>query len=487
MHKKLISTIALGLIIAVSTISANANSKLNDVDGHWANKEIQDFVSKGYLKGYPDGTFRPDNSITRAEFVRIANKYFGFKNKGNENFSDVNSSDWFYNDICIAKEEGYINGYEDGTFKPDKTITREEAAKIIVSIQGKVDVNIDKINNFTDGYMVSDWAKKYVEGAIEAGYIKGDDKGKINPISSVTRAESVSMISRVSPQADILPNQAPVVTADDISIKQGAKFDYSMLNAKATDADGDEVKITYSGTVNASKAGKYPITVTATDSKGATASVEVIVTVKEAPVGNYDPNSGAFKSAVTSQMVALVNQHRAANGVPALNNVGRLNTSANAWSKYMADNGFFDHVSPGGQTANGMYPQYGPISGENIAATQLIVTGDMQQDAHNLANELFGMWKNSSGHNANMLDDLFADFGFGFHAVKTSDGVYSIYATQHFSGDVSGAEAPKDEEKKVEEKVEAPKEEAKEEVKEETPVAPAPQVEMTEAPTAEMN
>ena len=102
MHKKLISTIALGLIIAVSTISANANSKLNDVDGHWANKEIQDFVSKGYLKGYPDGTFRPDNSITRAEFVRIANNYFGFKNKGNENFSDVNSSDWFYNDIMAA-------------------------------------------------------------------------------------------------------------------------------------------------------------------------------------------------------------------------------------------------------------------------------------------------------------------------------------------------------------------------------------------------
>lgn len=465
MHKKLISTIALGLIIGVSTISANANSKLNDVDGHWANKEIQDFVSKGYLKGYPDGTFKPDNSITRAEFVRIANNYFGFKNKGNENFSDVNSSDWFYNDICIAKEEGYIDGYDDGTFKPDKNITREEAAKIIVSIQGKVDVNIDKINNFTDGYMVSDWAKKYVEGAIETGYIKGDDKGKINPISSVTRAESVSMISRVSPQSNILPNQAPVVTADDISIKQGAKFDYSMLNAKATDADGDEVKITYSGTVNTSKPGKYPITVTATDSKGATASVEVIVTVNEIVANSYNPNSSAFKSAVTSQMISLVNQHRAANGKPAATHESRLDGLASAWSKYMADNGFFDHVAPGGGNANSVFPGYGTTSAENIALTQLRTTGDMQQDAVNLANELFAMWKKSSAHNANMLDDYNNIIGFGFHAVDLGEGAYTIYATQEFDYKWSPG-APQDE-KKVEEKQEAPKEEVHEEVKQE--------------------
>lgn len=197
----------------------------------------------------------------------------------------------------------------------------------------------------------------------------------------------------------------------------------------------------------------------------------------------------------------------------------------------MADNGFFDHVAPGGQTANGMYPQYGPISGENIALTQLRTTGDMQQDAVNLANELFNMWKKSSGHNANMIDDLFADFGFGFHAVDLGEGAYTIYATQHFSGDINGAEAPQDE-KKVEEKQEAPKEEVHEEVKQEVnhetqatpeqkpeetvkpaepqakpeveaPVAPtpepekapeqpkeeapAPQAEMTDGPTAEMN
>ncbi|MDU6113842.1 MAG: S-layer homology domain-containing protein [Paeniclostridium sordellii] len=448
MHKKIISTIALGVIIGASTICANANPKLSDVNGHWANKEIQQFISNGFINGYEDGTFKPDNSITRAEFVKIANKYFGFTAKGNENFTDVNQGDWFYNDICIAQKEGYINGYEDGTFKPDKTITREEAAKIITWIKNREDVKIDKLNNFIDGHKVSDWAKKYVEGAIEFGYIKGDDKGKINPLSNITRAESVSMLSRVV-------NEVPVVTIHNpiIELNIGDKWSNDLIKYTATDKEDTEpnaLAINIAGNVDTSKAGEYRVTVSATDLEGATGSSTCKVIVKEAPVGNYDPNSGAFKSAVTSQMVALVNQHREDCGVPALNNVGRLNTSANAWSKYMADNGFFDHVAPGGQTANGMYPQYGPISGENIAATQLIVTGDMQQDAHNLANELFGMWKNSSGHNANMIDDLFADFGFGFHAVKVGDTgtTYSIYATQHFSGDVSGAEAPKDEVKK---------------------------------------
>ncbi|GAA0101722.1 hypothetical protein UT300012_24370 [Paraclostridium bifermentans] len=298
-----------------------------------------------------------------------------------------------------------------------------------------------------------------------------------------------------------VPNEAPVVTADDITVNQGDKFDYSMLNAKATDKEDGSAKITYDGAVNTAKPGKYTVVVTATDSKGATASIEVVVTVKEAVAESYNPNSSEFKSAVTSQMVSLVNQHRASNGVPALNNVGRLNSSANGWSKYMADNGFFDHVAPNGATANSVFPQYAPISGENIVLIQFKVTGDMGQDAQNLANQLFGMWKNSSGHNANMLDDLFAEFGFGMHAVQVSEGSpnWSIYATQHFSGDISGAEAPKDEVKKEEapKTEEAPKEEApvvtpeaKPEVKPEETVKPSepqakPEVEAPVAPTPE--
>lgn len=436
MNKKLIGTMTLGLMVGLTTTNVNANTKLSDINGHWANKEIQEFVSKGYLKGYEDGTFKPDNSITRAEFVRIANNYFGFKNKGNENFSDVNSRDWFYNDVCIAKEAGYISGYEDGTFKPDKTITREEAAKIIISIKNREDVKIDKLNNFIDGYTVSDWAKKYVEGAIEFGYIKGNDEGKINPISNITRAESVSMLSRVV-------NEIPVVVIHNsvIELKVGDKWSNDLIKYTATDKETPEpggLVVGFKGNVDTSKPGEYQVTVSATDLEKGTGSAVCKVIVKENLTESYNPNSSEFKSSVASKMVSLVNQHRYDNGIYALNNVGRLNSSADGWSKYMADNGFFDHVSPNGATANNIFPQFAPISGENIALTQFRCTDYMDQDAQNLANELFGMWKNSPGHNANMIDDLFADFGFGMNAVRVGDSgtTYSVYATQHFSGNL---------------------------------------------------
>lgn len=284
MHKKIISTLSLGLLLASTTISANANQKLSDADGHWASKEIQDFISRGYINGYEDGTFKPDNSITRAEFVKIANNYFGFKNKGNEEFSDVNSNDWFYNDICIAQKEGYINGYGDGSFKPDKTITREEAAKIITSIKNREDIDIDKINNFSDGYMVSDWAKKYVEGAIESGYMKGDTNGKINPISNITRAESVSMISRVN--LNEAPNTKPVLTLaqDRFELNVGDTWNNNKIGASATDKEDGKLEVKYEGNVDTSKAGEYTVTVSVTDSKGETVSAIAKVIVKEKEV-----------------------------------------------------------------------------------------------------------------------------------------------------------------------------------------------------------
>ena len=80
MHKKLISSVLLGSIL-MTPIYAYANPNRKDISGHWAKKEINQFISSGYVNGYEDGTFRPDNSITRAEFVKLVNKYFGFNNK----------------------------------------------------------------------------------------------------------------------------------------------------------------------------------------------------------------------------------------------------------------------------------------------------------------------------------------------------------------------------------------------------------------------
>ncbi|MDU7966045.1 MAG: N-acetylmuramoyl-L-alanine amidase [Paeniclostridium sordellii] len=174
-------------------IQIDSKTTFNDIDGHWAKNAIIDFATKGYINGYEDGTFKPDNSITRAEFVKILNKAFGYTNVGKENFSDVNPSDWYYNDICIGVNAGYINGYEDNTFKPDKQITREEASKIIATaLNLKGDGNL----NFKDSSEISNWAKPYVDALSDNNIINGYEDNTFRPHNNMTRAENVTILSR---------------------------------------------------------------------------------------------------------------------------------------------------------------------------------------------------------------------------------------------------------------------------------------------------
>ncbi|MCR1848938.1 IdeS/Mac family cysteine endopeptidase [Paeniclostridium sordellii] len=285
MHKKLISSLLLGSIL-MTPISIYANPNLNDISGHWAKKEINQFISSGYVNGYEDKTFRPDNSITRAEFVKLVNKYFGFNNKEDIKFSDININDWYYKDICIASKAGYINGYEDKTFKPNKTITREEVSKILISIKNKQDNVYDKLNKYPDKNKVSNWAKPYVEGAIEQGYLKGNDLGLLNPTNNITRAESITILSRVVKEKteikDETKNEAPVITAkENLILEVGQKFDISMLNVKVSDKEDKDLDVKYEGKVNTDLPEDYTITITATDSKGLTTTKKVTVVVKE--------------------------------------------------------------------------------------------------------------------------------------------------------------------------------------------------------------
>ena len=195
-YKILIATIVMQ--VAIGRVSQSyAQNSLQDIEEHWAKESISQFISKGYIGGYEDSTFRPNNNITRAEFVKLINKVYGFTQIADIDFKDVNSSNWFYNDLRIAMYEGYINGYTDKTFRPNNNITREEIATIITNIMSNKDPKIDKIGIFNDLNEISNWAKDSVEGAIEGGFIGGYEDNTIRPKSGATRAESVAILSRV--------------------------------------------------------------------------------------------------------------------------------------------------------------------------------------------------------------------------------------------------------------------------------------------------
>ena len=135
-----------------------------------------------YISGYDDGTFRPDNTITRAEAATIIAKLGGIdENKEYENtFNDILSDAWYKNYINIAAEKGYIHGYDGGDFMPEHDITRGEFAVILGRYLG---INAN-----------SEW--EYMNNLNGKGIISGYEDGSIKPDGKITRAEAVTMMNK---------------------------------------------------------------------------------------------------------------------------------------------------------------------------------------------------------------------------------------------------------------------------------------------------
>lgn len=177
-------------------INVKETAVFKDVDGHWASNDIYYFTNKGYINGYSDNTFRPNNQITRAEFVKIVNNVYGFSEVGEIKFTDVSQDAWYAKDVAIAVKAGYINGKSEIIFDPNAPITRQEAAKIISVIKGCYDTDYNRLESFNDKSSVSSWAMPYVEGVIEAGYMSGYSDNTFKPNQRITRAEAVVTLKR---------------------------------------------------------------------------------------------------------------------------------------------------------------------------------------------------------------------------------------------------------------------------------------------------
>jgi len=110
---------------------------LSDLEGHWADAYITDAQTKGLMNGYPDKTFRPDNMISRAELASIVYNWIGAEEGPAHSFKDI-SSHWAENKIAAAAAMGYLSGYPDKTFRPDNKATRAEFISIMNRLSGRV-------------------------------------------------------------------------------------------------------------------------------------------------------------------------------------------------------------------------------------------------------------------------------------------------------------------------------------------------------------
>ena len=184
---------ALSLSLAVSATALAAIP--SDIGGHWAQGTIIQWTTNGYISGYPDGTFKPDNSITRAEFVVMVNKAMGYNKRGNAYFSDVSAAHWAYAEIMKGVEAGYITGNGDGTFRPDAPVTRQEAAVMISKILG-LDQDYASAAKYVDYRYIPSWAAGYVGAVSKAGIMTGYPDGDFKSDRVLTRAESVVSLDK---------------------------------------------------------------------------------------------------------------------------------------------------------------------------------------------------------------------------------------------------------------------------------------------------
>lgn len=183
------------LVIILYLISVSAYAlPFKDVS---PDSEEWDAINKlweyGYVNGYTKDTFGPERHLTRAEFVKITNKVFFYTEAGENKFSDVKEDDWFYNEVCIAASEGYINGMGDGRFCPEDKVTREQVCVIVNNILNMELLPI-AIPEITDE--VSSWAEDSVKKALSSGLITLENGGKFRGTEPITRGEACVILSK---------------------------------------------------------------------------------------------------------------------------------------------------------------------------------------------------------------------------------------------------------------------------------------------------
>lgn len=193
---------AFSPIIDEKTLVEHIKAKLAQQDGavpafsdtstHWAQDTVSVFTKLGVIQGYSDGSFQPDASMTRAEFATVIARLFGLSASTPASLSDVKQH-WAAAAINALAGSGIISGYGDGTFRLDQEITRAESIAIIAKL---VELKPAVTNaGFTD--IDGAWNKAQINAAAQMGIISGVAQGSFSPGKVATRAEALTILLRV--------------------------------------------------------------------------------------------------------------------------------------------------------------------------------------------------------------------------------------------------------------------------------------------------
>ena len=262
----------------MSTYQVEAAS-FSDTEGHWSAPYVEKFFELGYVNGYEDGTFKPQNPITRAEFVKLVNRAFELEEKvGKIPFTDLDR-EWKVEELKIALAANYITPAPE--FRHNEPINRQEAAKIVGTL---LILSDDLIFNFIDENEIAPWATDHVQGLVKEGILSRNEM--FRPKDSITRAEALKILflatqpSIKAETIELTQTSVSISVGDSIGVRATVKPGNTTNKQVNWRSENPEVAVVdRNGTIQGVSAGTTTILVSA--DSNASIEREVLVEVKE--------------------------------------------------------------------------------------------------------------------------------------------------------------------------------------------------------------
>jgi hypothetical protein len=182
-----------------------------DIQGHWAELHICEAFDKGIVEGHSDTAFHPQGLVTRVEFAAMLLRTRGVTSEpaaGKLSFTDQEQIPaWATTTVGVAVEIGVLQGYPDGSLRPMQTVSRSEMAAMLVRVM-KWEIEQGQVTSFADDADIPNWAKGYVYAAVERGLLNGRDGNQFSPSEPATRAEAATILLRLWHVVEVMPGQS---------------------------------------------------------------------------------------------------------------------------------------------------------------------------------------------------------------------------------------------------------------------------------------
>lgn len=171
-----------------------AGAPFPDLDGHWAAGAVLTMKNRGIVSGYPDGQFHPEDPVTRAAMAAMLARTKNLEpDPGAADFGDVPSSHWAAGPIGAVKAAGYMQGYPDGSLRPEQGVNRAEAAAMLDKAFASSGAATAGFRDIDDSH----WAAAAIRHMAAAGIISGYPDGAFRPDKVMSRAEAAAVLARV--------------------------------------------------------------------------------------------------------------------------------------------------------------------------------------------------------------------------------------------------------------------------------------------------